>query len=233
MNRFQIILNMLKQVYLKKVYARRKNVKFGRGVFFDVDTCEFEGGSQIFYKSTILNSYIGYGNYVQHHSEIVNAKIGRFVSIGPNVKFIVGQHPTSTFVSTHPAFFSRNLASGFTYSKEQKFPDYVDPVADGKYQFLVGSDTWFGDGAMIMSGVTIGDGAVIAAGAVVTKDIPPYAIAGGVPAKVIRYRFDEEDIRFLMDYKWWDRDISWIESHADYFDDIERFKYSSKDGDRI
>ena len=166
----------------------------------------------------------GYGTIVQHDCVLNDVKVGRFTGIGPNVKFVIGQHPTSKFVSTHTAFFTLSPVSGFTYVKEQKFPDYAEPVCDGRYQFKVGSDVWFGDGATIMAGVTIGDGAVIAAGAVVTKDVPPYAIVGGVPAKVIKYRFDEEDRKFLMDFKWWDRDISWIESHADYFDDIERFK---------
>lgn len=75
-----------------------------------------------------------------------------------------------------------------------------------------------------MQGVTIGDGAVVAAGALVTKDVPPYAIVGGVPAKVIRYRFLESDIQFLMELKWWKKDIEWIKKYADYFADIKQLK---------
>lgn len=224
MNRFQIIKNMIRQVFIKQKYNKEKQVQFGRGVFFDVDTCEFEGGSSIFYKTTLLNSYIGYGSYIQHDGEVVNAKIGRFTSIGPNVKFIVGQHPVGTFVSTHPAFYSLHSASGFTYCKEQRFPDYIDPIQDNKYQFVVGNDVWIGDSVKIMAGVTIGDGAVLATGSVVTKDVPPYAIVGGVPAKVIKYRFSEEDIGFLLNLKWWEKDLSWIEANADYFNDIKRLK---------
>lgn len=224
MNRFQIVTNIFRSFFIKRSLTKQKHVMFGRGVFFDVDNCEFEGHARIYYNAYLLNTYLGYGTIVQHDCVLNDVKVGRFTGIGPNVKFVIGQHPTSKFVSTHTAFFTLSPVSGFTYVKEQKFPDYAEPVCDGRYQFKVGSDVWFGDGATIMAGVTIGDGAVIAAGAVVTKDVPPYAIVGGVPAKVIKYRFDEEDRKFLMDFKWWDRDISWIESHADYFDDIERFK---------
>lgn len=233
MDRFQIIKNMIRQVVLKNKYRRNKQVFFGRGVFFDVDTCEFEGGNRIFYKTTLLNTNLGYGTYIQHDSIIIDAKLGRFCSVGPNVKFIVGQHPTDTFVSTHPAFFSTNPVTGFTYCKEQKFPDYGQPVCQGKYQFCIGNDVWIGDGAVIMAGVTIGDGAVIAAASVVTKDVPPYAIVGGIPAKVIKYRFQEEIIRFLMDVKWWEKDLTWIEEHSDYFDDIKRFKNAVRDGEQL
>ena len=75
-----------------------------------------------------------------------------------------------------------------------------------------------------MQGVTIGDGAIIAAGAIVTKDVPPYSIVGGIPAKEIRKRFDSETIQLLIDFKWWDRPLEWIEEHAEQFENIDIFR---------
>ena len=76
---------------------------------------------------------------------------------------------------------------------------------------------WVGNNVTVLAGVTVGDGAVLAAGAVVTKDVPPYAIVGGVPAKVIKCRFDENTIRKLQKLEWWNRDIDWIREHKNQF----------------
>ena len=83
---------------------------------------------------------------------------------------------------------------------------------------MVGTD------AKITGGVTIGDGAIVLAGAVVTKDVPPYSIVGGIPAKIVGNRFDEEDVKFLMKLKWWDKSPEWLSENAKYFNDINYFK---------
>lgn len=88
---------------------------------------------------------------------------------------------------------------------------------------------WIGADAVILDGVKVGDGAVIAAGAVVTKDVPPYAVAGGVPAKIIKYRFTQENIDFLMDIKWWEKGEPWIKAHADYFESVAELKKKIKE----
>ena len=75
-----------------------------------------------------------------------------------------------------------------------------------------------------MGGITIGTGAVVLARAVVTNDVPPYAIVGGVPARVLRYRYDEETIRFLLESKWWEKSLNWYKAHWKLFLDMDKFK---------
>ncbi|MBO5552095.1 MAG: CatB-related O-acetyltransferase [Lachnospiraceae bacterium] len=87
----------------------------------------------------------------------------------------------------------------------------------------IGSDVWLGNDVRIMGGVKIGDGAVVGTGALVTKDIPPYSINVGVPAKTIKYRFTEEQIEKLLTSKWWEKDEQWINSNIDRFSDVEVF----------
>jgi hypothetical protein len=86
------------------------------------------------------------------------------------------------------------------FEMEGSYDDYPVPMGDT----IVGNDVWTTENCLIMSGVKIGDGAIVAAGAVVTKDLPPYAIVGGNPAKLIRYRFTEEQIAALLEIRWWD-----------------------------
>ena len=161
---------------------------------------------------------MGYGSYAGKSCNINYAKIGRYTCIGPNVRTTSGTHPLD-YVSMHPAFFSLRKQAGFTYVSEQKCNENIDD----SYHTIIGNDVWIGDSALLMEGVKIGDGAVVAAGAVVTKDVPPYAVVGGVPAKVIRYRFSEEVIEKLLKIKWWDKDTDWLKAHADEFCDVSAF----------
>ncbi|EPZ37468.1 transferase hexapeptide repeat containing protein [Anoxybacillus ayderensis] len=87
----------------------------------------------------------------------------------------------------------------------------------------IGNDVWIGANSIVLDGVKIGDGAIVAAGAVVTKDVPDYAIVGGVPARVIRYRFNEEIIKQLKVIKWWDIDLNNLKNYENQFEDIELF----------
>ena len=80
---------------------------------------------------------------------------------------------------------------------------------------------WIGYNVTILGGVSIGDGAIVAAGAVVTKDVEPYTIVGGVPAKPLKKRFTDEQIEFLLGFKWWEKDREWIKENKDYFLNIE------------
>ncbi|WP_172255218.1 CatB-related O-acetyltransferase [Saccharibacillus deserti] len=123
--------------------------------------------------------------------------IGRFCSIGSGASFILcgNQGHRSDWASTYPFYYT---------------PDLNEGAADGflpKGDTWVGSDVWIGTEAMIMPGVKIGHGAVIASRAVVTKDVEPYTIVGGNPAVPIRRRFDESDIKKLLETRWWELDI--------------------------
>ena len=90
-------------------------------------------------------------------------------------------------------------------------------------EVIIGNDVWIGADVTILAGSIIGDGVIVASGAVVSGCLEPFGIYGGVPAKLIRYRFSEEQINYLLRYKWWNKDESWLIEHADLFDNIEKF----------
>ena len=96
-------------------------------------------------------------------------------------------------------------------------------MIDDRYGCIIGNDVWIGDDVTILGGVTIGDGAVIALGAVVTQDVASYSIVGGVPAKLIRKRFDENSIEFLNSFKWWDKSDDWLRNNAKEMSNIHDF----------
>lgn len=179
--------------------------------------------------SIFAHSVMGSCSYVSTKANLSYVKIGKYSCIGPDVKNIRGQHPTSNFVSVHPVFFSTQKQVGISYVKENKFEEYKWADHEHKYANIIGNDVWVGAEAQIMEGVTIHDGAVVAAGAVVTKDVPPYAVVGGVPARIIKYRFSEEDIQYLLQLKWWDKSDEWLKKHAPYFRDIDVLKAELKD----
>lgn len=133
-------------------------------------------------------------SYVADNSRLNLVKLGKFCSIGPDVLCGRGEHPTN-FLSTNPVFFSTLNQCGTSFSDK----DYFEEVKE----IIIGNDVWIGARSFIRDGVRIGDGAIIAAGAVVVKDVPAYAVVGGVPAKLIRWRFPESIINQLLQIKWW------------------------------
>jgi len=203
--------------------------KFTRGIkisFFTIlsKKTRFEGNNKVCRGSFVSDSVLGYGSYVGANCFLSKVNIGRFCSIGSNVKVISSMHPTSKFVSTHPSFYSNAKQAGFTYVNQNIFEEHVYADANRSFAVEIESDVWIGSDVTILGGCRIGNGAVIATGAVVTKDVESYQIVGGVPAKEVKKRFTDEDIKFLLDLRWWEKDLSWISENAAYFKDLELLK---------
>lgn len=181
-----------------------------------------EGKNKIYKNTHIYNSQIGFGTYVGQNSNFTNCKIGKYSLVG--FEAMIGAHPLKTIASVHPALYSTRGQYGFTYVDKDYFEEYAYAEVEGnrKWSITIGNDVWITAGSTkIVQNVKIGDGAVVLLDAVVTKDVPPYAIVGGVPAKVVGYRFPPEQIEFLLKLKWWDKGEEWIREHAKYFYDIE------------
>jgi len=171
-----------------------------RGVIVDRGCCINESSKigeacHILNNSIILNSVINRFTYVGRDSIVQNASIGSFCSIANNVFIGLGLHPTNHF-STSPLFYRRSNTFNLPLiDKDKKFEEYK-PIK-------IGNDVWIGSRAIVLDGVIIGDGAIIAAQSVVTKDVPPYAIVAGVPAKIIRNRFSPTKVHRMLELKWW------------------------------
>lgn len=157
---------------------------------------------------------IGDYSYIAKNSNISNCSIGKFCSIGPNFCCGLGLHPTNG-ISTSPMFYSTAKQNGMTLVEKDSFIEYK--------QSYIGNDVFIGANVTVIDGVTIGDGAVIGAGAVVVNDIPPFAIAVGVPAKVVKYRFDNKTQDKIMRLKWWNYNEEQLKDVAKYEFDVEKF----------
>ncbi|WP_207541285.1 CatB-related O-acetyltransferase [Sabulicella rubraurantiaca] len=160
-----------------------------RSVF--LDRVRLEGGV-----SFGAHTYVNFGSDIRH------TKIGRYCSVGSRVITSPGRHPLD-WMSTHPLVVRRSTT---------RFFENTDRVV------RIGNDVWIGDGSKLMPGISVGHGAIIAAGAVVTKDVPPYAIVGGVPARIIRFRFNEDTVQRLLRLEWWNYDFASGQFSIDFSD---------------
>jgi acetyltransferase-like isoleucine patch superfamily enzyme len=153
------------------------------------------GRNAVIYSNTVLSkTTFGDFSYVNESSLLRGVSVGRFCSIGPHFLCGYGDHPT-VFVSTSPAFYSTKMQCGTSFTQRDYFSETSTTA--------IANDVWIGARVFVRDGVKIGDGAMVGAGAVVVRDIPPYAIVGGVPAKIIRYRFAPELVDELLTLQWW------------------------------
>lgn len=200
---------------------KRRNVKIHLRA--DVDLSNEYEGNNVINQGAKFRGELGLGSYIGAGSNI-RGRIGRYCSIGSHVQVINGNHPTSKFVSTHPAFFSVSRQAGFTYVDRNLFDELTFADKEKKYEIWVGNDVWIGSNSLILGGIKIGNGAVIAAGAVVIHDVPPYAVVAGIPAEIKHFRFTDDQIAFLQEFRWWDKPEEWIRQNALLFDNIEKWK---------
>ncbi len=185
---------------------------------------QFEGLNTVGAGCRIAYSQVGFGSYISNDTELLTTKVGRYCSIGPHILMPTGKHPVSEFASSSPLFYSSQGINGVSFVDEDKFVEYE--YAEERFSRIIGNDVWIGGGCVILEGVTIGDGAVIGAGAVVTKNVPPYAICVGVPARALRHRFDSDIEERLLEMRWWERDVSWLREHSEFFEDAERLLHA-------
>ena len=167
-------------------------------------------------RTDIVESSIGDYSYCAGYNSIYYATVGKFCSIATFVRINPGNHPMDRVIQHHCTYRRRQY--GFAQADDAAFFDWRRSS-----HCRIGHDVWIGHGATVMAGVSIGSGAVIGAGAVVTKDIPPYAIAVGVPAKVIRYRFPADRISRLLRLEWWNWSREKMEESFDKLCDLEEF----------
>lgn len=210
-------MNLL-DFFNRKLYSK-KGIFIRSGVNFK-DTI-FEGKNKIGRNSDVTKSFIGFATYIGDDCYLRQAKIGKFCSIGSWVKVISGNHPLN-YVMTHPITFNDSLKK-LGLSSDKRIPFQEKPYVEKEFYISIGNDVWIGQSVEILNGVKIGNGAVIAAGAIVVKDVPPYAVVGGVPAKVIKYRFSKNEIEKLQEIKIWDKDLKWLKENADKLNDIKNF----------
>lgn len=205
--------------YYKRFVYRRKSVRIDFGAEFNQQTI-FGTNIWVHHHTNVKDSTIGSYSYIQDNCRFENCCIGRFCSIGDHVRVLSATHPTRDFVSTSPVFYSTARQCINTFTEDDLFLEYR---SINGYSSIIGNDVWIGSNVIILGGVTIGDGVIIAAGALVNKDVPPYSIVGGVPAKIIRKRFNEKQIELLLADPWWNKPECWLRSHANDFKHIDLY----------
>lgn len=175
--------------------------------------CDIHSTASVRSLSNLSNVQMGRYSYCGNSCTINNTTIGAFCSIAANVSIGRAEHDV-TSVSMSPVFHEGRNALGKSFSTHPAPPNR---------RTVIGNDVWIGQSALIKSGVRIGSGAVIGMGSVVTRDIPPYEIHAGNPARFVRRRFDEETCARLEESRWWEWDHETLAAKASLFRDVGEF----------
>lgn len=175
--------------------------------------CKIDKTAKVGTGSNCINVQMGRYSYMGKNNSVCNASIGSFCSIASYCAIGGGDHAMDS-ISTSPVFYEGRNTFGKHFSQIHK--ELNKPVT-------IGNDVWIGENVFINSGITIGDGAVIGAHSVVTHDVPPYAIVAGAPAKVIRYRFSDDQIGKLLSIKWWEWSEEKLQKYGQTFKSIDQF----------
>lgn len=192
-------LSMLKKIRGASIY--RSN--------FDLDS-KVESGSRV------INSNFGKYTFCGYDCVIINADVGSFCSLASNVTIGGAMHPLS-YLSTSPVFLSHKDSVRTKFAKHNYLP---------QLRTEIGHDVWIGDGAYLKAGIKVGHGAVIGMGAVVTKDVPAYAVVGGNPARILKYRFRPEIIEALLRWSWWNLPVEELHAIGPHTNNPEKLLYS-------
>ena len=218
------IISMSSLSYIPSLFSTKKLTHKHISLFSLWDTrSRFSKYTHILKGAKLNNVQVGKYSRIGENCRLTNVKMGNFSVFSADCVAGVGQHPTDT-LTYHSIFYKKG-----NWGWHDDWVHYPEGFVEQK-QITVGNDVWIGRRVILMDGITIGDGAIVATGAIVTKDVPPYAIVGGVPAKIIKYKFPQDVIDRLEAIRWWDLSDEEITRIIELFhirnitlDDINRY----------
>jgi acetyltransferase-like isoleucine patch superfamily enzyme len=206
----------LRWLFTSLVYQMRYAGKSIRIEYMaELSNVKFEGTNKVYKYARLRDVNLGRFSYVSRGTQVYNAEVGKFTCIGPETIIGPGEHPVRGYISSHPAFYSTLAQAGSTFSDG----DYINEIP----RTVIGHNVWIGARVVVRAGINIGDGVIIAAGSVVVKDVAPYTVVGGVPAKLIRDRFEQPVKEVVQSSEWWNWPNEDLSKNAAAFRDENSF----------